>query len=64
MCLTSWIKSECKEYYKSYNILDSMICAGYIEGGTGICNGDSGGPLICYQGMIKIKKISRYNLIV
>lgn len=28
-------------------ILDSMLCAGHLEGNIDACRGDSGGPLVC-----------------
>ncbi|EEC17731.1 ovochymase, putative [Ixodes scapularis] len=40
---------ECRYDYRNQNDLveDSMICAGFEEGGKSLCHGDAGGPLQC-----------------
>ncbi|XP_042144917.1 trypsin-7-like [Ixodes scapularis] len=40
---------ECKEDYEGVAEVDenTMVCAGYEEGGKSTCEGDSGGPLVC-----------------
>jgi trypsin len=37
--------SNCSNPYGSTYVPSSMVCAGYLAGGTDSCNGDSGGPL-------------------
>lgn len=41
-------QSECRQSYAN-GLTSNMICAGFMEGGTDSCTGDSGGPLSCRE---------------
>ena len=37
----------CSSIYPFHYDASTMICAGWSQGGKGVCHGDSGGPLVC-----------------
>ncbi|KAK7909543.1 hypothetical protein WMY93_014227 [Mugilogobius chulae] len=39
----------------SFTLADRVLCAGVMEGGTGICNGDSGSPLVVKHGSVWVQ---------
>ncbi|MPC70365.1 Trypsin II-P29 [Portunus trituberculatus] len=47
---------ECSDVYGPDQVMLDMMCAGHMDGGSGVCNvsyrrGDAGGPLFC-EGVI------------
>lgn len=50
----------CQQQYIAthLNILDSMLCAGWVEGGRDACNGDSGGPLTDHASTVLVGLVS------
>ncbi|XP_061388233.1 trypsin-1 [Musca vetustissima] len=46
--------------YKSM-ILETMLCAGYLEGGKDACQGDSGGPLIVREGIFRLAGVVSFG---
>lgn len=44
----------CADKYSpsGYTITDSMVCAGDVDG-KGVCNGDSGGPILDTEGVVQ-----------
>lgn len=51
--VTTISKSVCSISYNN-GILNGMICAGYLLGGTDSCQGDSGGPLVYNNTLIGV----------
>ncbi|XP_063887880.1 trypsin-1-like [Scylla paramamosain] len=45
---------ECTDVYGPDQVMLDMMCAGYMGGGSGVCNGDAGGPLFCEGVMMGI----------
>lgn len=39
-------QEQCVKIWEGGPVADSNVCAGTVEGGTGVCSGDSGGPLV------------------
>ncbi|ESO98416.1 hypothetical protein LOTGIDRAFT_214033 [Lottia gigantea] len=44
--LPIYSNDQCRDQYHMIN-MDNRVCAGYRNGGVGVCAGDSGSPLVC-----------------
>lgn len=51
--MTTISKSVCSVSYNN-GILNGMLCAGHLRGGTDSCQGDSGGPLVYNNTLIGV----------
>lgn len=49
---------QCNQAYRGI-IRDNMLCAGYIQGGRGTCQGDSGGALVLNGVQVGIVSFAR-----
>lgn len=47
-------KSECSRYLRHDDKSDSFVCASFRPGSSGVCYGDTGGPLLCNRTQIGI----------
>ena len=51
-------RARCERVYP-HEIDESMICAGFDQGGVGIFQGESGGPMVCETGGRYYPMVSR-----
>jgi secreted trypsin-like serine protease len=52
----------CATALAPYGITDNMLCAGFAEGGTDSCAGDSGGPLLVNLGEYQLAGITSWGI--
>ncbi|XP_058984781.1 trypsin-1 [Musca domestica] len=53
--------AQCRATSYSSMIVDTMLCAGYLEGGKDACQGDSGGPLIVREGIFRLAGVVSFG---